>query len=141
MVQSKLELASKGLCPFPLTILNYLQFIEMRDPDAFKAEYLQTKTQDKHYLLKTEKRKKSHERLNGVNQFFVYFPEAVVLENPSSHQFVLGLKIYDPKKMDAWYLRVFVDGDQMMMDLLIRDLSVQTGAEILKTLAVLLSHH
>ena len=121
--------------------MNYLQFIETRDPDAFKAEYLQTKTQDRHYLLKTEKKKKSYERFNGLNQFFVYFPEAVVLENSVSHQFVIGLKIYDPKKMDSWYLRVFGDGEHVMMDLLIRDTSVQTGTEILKLLAILLTRH
>jgi hypothetical protein len=131
--------SSKTATPFPLTILNFIQFVESRDHGKFKAEYLQTKGQDRHYLLKTDKFYRSFERLDGLDQFLAYFPEAVVLESPSMHQFAVGLKIYDPKTMDSWFLRLFVDGEWILIDLLVRDKSVQTGIDILTTLALLLT--
>ena len=126
-------------CPFPLTIISFLQFTEIRDPDKFKAEYFQIKSQNCHVFIKTDARKRSQERLGGVNQFFVYFPEAVVLDSTAPHQFVIGLKIHDPKLMDTWYLRLFVNNDEVVTDILIRDKSVQTGIELVKTFSILLT--
>lgn len=62
-----------------------------------------------------------------------------MLESSGLHQFVIGLKIYDPKSMDTWYLRLFGEGEEVVLDILVRDKSVQTGIEIVKTLAVLLT--
>lgn len=89
--------------------------------------------------MKTELRKKNFAYLESSRQFSEYFPESVVLDDDGMNQLLIGLKIYDPKMMDSWFLRIFIEGRECSLDLLVRDRSSQQGVELLKTMSLILT--
>lgn len=125
--------------PFPLTTINFLQLVDFKDSEKFKAQYLATKSQNHHYLLKTDLRRPTQAYLHSSQRFIEHFSEGLLLELSDTNKFVVGLKIYDTKLMDTWYFRACVDGRDCVLDLLIRDKSMKQGVEILKTLALILT--
>lgn len=125
--------------PFPLTVLNFLQFVDCKDSEKFKAEYLSTKSQNRHFLLKTDLRRPVANYLQSSQRFIEQFPEGLLLESSAADKFVVGLKIYDTRLMDSWYLRAFVNGRDSMLDFLIRDKRLKEGMEVIKTFSLLLT--